>query len=902
MNGQMGLGFVLNAHDFASPVFKGVGGELDKLSGRSSKVADQMTEVGATLKSVGTKMMMAGAAGAVGLGVAANAAAEYGKQVGLVQTIADKTQFPLEKIKNLGFDMAQAYGGDAKTQLAATYNALSSGASTAADATALLNAANKLAVAGNGSVDSAMAGLTGTINAYGMAMTDAATVSDSLFMAVNLGAADMSIETLSTQFSGVSATAHTFGISLNETLAGVAKLTASGTLTSAAVTELKAVMSTIAQPTADAAKEAKRLGISFDMAALKSKGLAGLLDSIKKSGKETPETMHKLFGASIEAFSGVSKLYGDGGDAFREFSKKMNGSAGAATDAFNIMSQTAAFAGAQLKANLGVALIKIGDAVGPVVAMIGKALNMLVMGFNNLPAPVQKALVLGFAAASAFLMVGGAVLVAVGSLMALASVGTAAGIAIGAVTAIVEVMTVALAVAGAAIATISAGIEADLGGFGKFAKESLDQVKLAFGALGDLFSTGAISGPLARELYKAENDGLFQFVKAVYLFGSKVLNFFENIGAGVSEGLQGMAEPFEDLKTALMTLVEAFGFVPSSAEESASSFATFGAAGRAVADIIVQGARFIVSGLTTVVNFLGGFVNGFKTSFGIIKGVSPIMLTLGSVINMVGSALAAFGSGSDSAAGGAQGFGDVIGRVAGAIVGGIGVVINVLGTMISFAVGVFSMFGSLIQGVIGVVGGMVNIVAGIMTGNWSRVWLGAKQIVAGVLGGIVGAVMSAMGAIAAVIDGAARLAGKDLGLQRGLEASKGAMNRSLRNGLGLNDANAITPMAPPPVNPNGAKPGEIMIARNIPPSAPMPATATTPGGAAGTPGTAAAGAPAGASAADLSAIMSKQAAPPPVNVNTSINLTVDGAVLAETVDKYSTANGGRANGAQPASK
>jgi len=896
--GGLGLGFVITAKDMATSVMRGVGREVDGMAKHAANSGDAMKSAGDELKSMGQKMTVAGMAGGAALGYAASEAAEYGKKVGLVQTIADSAQFPLKKIQEIGYDMAGTYGGDAGTQVAALYNALSSGASTAADATALMNEANKLAVSGSTTVDSAMGGLTGTVNAFGMQMTEASKVSDAFFTAVKLGAADMSVDVLAKQFSGVSATAHTLGVSLDDTLAGLAKLTASGTPTSQAVTELKAVLTSIMQPSADAAAEAKRLGIAFDMAGLKSKGLQGLLDSIQASGKMTPDTMKKLFGSSVEAFGGISKLYGDGGTQFRDFASQMHNASGAANTAFGIMSSKSAFAAGQLKANLGVALLRIGDIIAPVFGAIGAAINIVVLAFNKAPAPLQKMLVYGAAAASALLVLTGAALTLAGTIMGLAAVGTAAAAAFGVVIGVSEVMTVAIAFAGATIATFTAAAEANVGGFGSFVKDAFAKASLAVSALSDLFSTGQMSGAVAKELYKTENDGLWQFVKQLYLWGARIGNFFANIGAGVSEGLSGMTEPFEELKGALMGLAEAFGVVPESAEESTNSFVEFGAAGRNVASIVVSGIKLLVGGFTTLANFATGVVTGFRNVWATAGQVAPVFDTLSQVVSMVGTAFAAFTGGTTAASSGAQGLGTTMGSVLGGIAMVFGIFVNAIATGFSFMVGVVGAFGSLFQGIAGIVSGVVNVVGGVLSGNWAQAWMGAKQIVAGAVQGIIGALMSIIGAVLGIVDGIGRMLGKDLGLQKGIEAQKGAMNKSVSEGLGLDQPQNVIPLKPPP--PNGPQP-----VQTTPGALPTPATppgVTAPGGGAG-PGTVAAAATPGAG--DIAAAMaaaSKPAAAPPVNVNTAITLQVDGAVLAETVDKYSTANGGRANGAAPAAK
>jgi TP901 family phage tail tape measure protein len=78
-------------------------------------------------------------------------------------------------------------------------------------------------------------------------------------------------------FGGIAPLAAAVGISFKDLMASTAALTATGMPASQAYSGLKAAISNILKPSDDAAKAAANLGIDFSAAALKSKGLIGIL-------------------------------------------------------------------------------------------------------------------------------------------------------------------------------------------------------------------------------------------------------------------------------------------------------------------------------------------------------------------------------------------------------------------------------------------------------------------------------------------------------------------------------------------------------------------------------------------------------------------------------------------------
>jgi TP901 family phage tail tape measure protein len=178
-----------------------------------------------------------------------------------------------------------------------------------------LATSGKLAVAGLTDVSTATDGITSALNAYGLEADQADSIAAKFFAAQKKG--KTTIAELADGFGKVGATASNLGVSFDEVLSSVSTLTLGGVKTAEAYTSLNAIMTGIAKPTAEAAAESKRLGLSFDLASLQSKGLAGFLEDLSSNQKFTKESATKLFG-SVEAVKGIFALTSKDGAKFKE--------------------------------------------------------------------------------------------------------------------------------------------------------------------------------------------------------------------------------------------------------------------------------------------------------------------------------------------------------------------------------------------------------------------------------------------------------------------------------------------------------------------------------------------------------------------------------------------------------
>lgn len=315
--------------------------------------------------------LIAAAFSARALSGLASQANEFSAAMAEVNTLlSGNSEMPrlTQEAKNL----AAQFGGSPTQQAQAFYQAISAGAGNAEQATALLTAANKLAIGGVTDVTTAVDGLTSITNAYGIETSEAARVSDALFVAMRAG--KTTVGELSGSIGKVAATAATAGLSFEETLGSISALTTQGIATAEAVTGLKATLSNVLKPSKAASDAAKELGIDFSLAGLQSKGLSGFLDELVTATGGSEEKLLDLFG-STEALNTVFALTGGAAETFGNIMVDMANSAGQTDTAFNKVSNTMSQKLDVLKGKFAVTGVELGNFIVTASTPFVDALN-----------------------------------------------------------------------------------------------------------------------------------------------------------------------------------------------------------------------------------------------------------------------------------------------------------------------------------------------------------------------------------------------------------------------------------------------------------------------------------------------------------------------------------------------
>lgn len=267
----------------------------------------------------------------------------------------------------------------------------------AENAMSVLETATKLAIAGGTDVSVAVDGITTAINAFGLETSQAQDVAEKFFQAQVGG--KTTVEELSSSLGVAASTASAYNVSLDELLAASSAATLAGIKTNATFTGLKAAFASISKPTEDAAKEAARLGISFNTAALRSQGLEGFLKTLTNANGFTQSSIEKLFG-SVEAQNILFALTGAQAGAFASQLETLGNqqeSAATFTEAYNTKLETTDKAIARFTGSLDTLAVTFGSEFAPVINAAANALSGIAQSFTNL-SPATRTIIAGVVA------------------------------------------------------------------------------------------------------------------------------------------------------------------------------------------------------------------------------------------------------------------------------------------------------------------------------------------------------------------------------------------------------------------------------------------------------------------------------------------------------------------------
>lgn len=824
---SLGLGLTVTYKDLASTGIGKTGKSMDTLGKSANKMGSRSGEAFGKFQAGVAKLAVAAVA-IKGITAAfkgaTEAASAFEKSIAEVATLTDEATIPTEELREISLAMAETFGGAPTAQAEALYNAISAGAGDAAAAQSVLTASNKLAIGGVTDVNTALDGLTSVLNAYGESFENASAASDTFFVAVKAG--KTTVAELSAVVGGVAPTANDLGISMDELFASISSVTASGIKTSAAATGLKAAMANIIKPTGDAAKEADRLGIKFDAASLRSKGLNKFLKEITGSAKFNKESFGKLF-SSVEGLNTITALTANNSAKFTETLDAMAKKSGATKTAFDKMSETMAFQEDQFAALVDVSKIMIGEALAPLVRKLIEFGRVALEAFNSLPEPMRN------------MIVKGAALVAV--VIALVAAGSALASGIG-----------LLAPALAVIAKPAAILAAVLG-----------PLILTFLALKQSFAENAEQGAS----FGASMSSIWNTIQnGVSIVGQVFSTFFGGVKAGFQSFVTEAKPTIDAFVAALAELSSALSL--EGGDAAAGTLKKAGDAGQTTGKVFGKIAEVVLRVATAAIQVGTGMAEAWTAAGDIMSPIFDAFSDAGTSISEMLSSVGLLNSEVGSGAGAWKAIGGAITTVIGIIASGIG------DTITSVA--------STIRSLIAVVGGVVNIIAGILTGDWGRVWQGVKQVVFGVVTAVMNLVAGMVTGIALAIDAAGKLVGKNLGLAKKVRGLQKDLTGDLKTSLGLDvkikapakiDVKKLTEGVA--ILPAQAGPAAAPSAAPVAPVA-SPLAAPGPGGPVIAPGEIKAAAVAAAAAAG-------RASPPLLAKGT---MTVDGTVLGEFTAKF----------------
>ncbi len=287
---------------------------------------------------------------AVELGVATAAAVKFGKESTEAFTSFEKgmnevfTLLPgisdtaMDEMKKQVLDLSTTMGILPDKVVPALYQAISAGVPQE-NVFDFLTVAGEAARGGVTTLEVAVDGITSVVNAYGEEVINAAEASDLMFTAVKLGKTDF--EQLSKRLFQVTPIAAALGVDFGNLTAALATMTAQGTPTRVAATQLRQVLVELSDTSSEASQTFQELsGKSFVDFIAGGGNLSDALQLMRGRSDELNVGINELFG-SIEAGNAAMSLTSDvGAEKFTNALDEMDSATGAATEANDKMNES----------------------------------------------------------------------------------------------------------------------------------------------------------------------------------------------------------------------------------------------------------------------------------------------------------------------------------------------------------------------------------------------------------------------------------------------------------------------------------------------------------------------------------------------------------------------------------
>ncbi|MBQ2968666.1 MAG: phage tail tape measure protein [Clostridia bacterium] len=302
---------------------------------------------------------------AVGVAVAAAAASvvkfgsEFEQSAAKASTLFGDVAVDTENLNKKMLSLSASVGVAATELNEGLYSALSAGVPVTEDmagALDMLEQSAKLAMAGFTDTDTAIAATAKTLNAYGLDVSETERIQGILIQTQNKGIT--TVGELGASLAQVTPTAAAFKVSFENVGAALATMTAQGTPTAQATTQLNSLIAelgksgTIASDNLKAAAEGTEYaGKSFLEMMESGAELNDVLALLQKAADESGVSMVDMF-SSIEAGKAALSIMNQEGKTFTSNLEAMNNTAGLVEKGFETMANTAAGQSAIMKEGL----------------------------------------------------------------------------------------------------------------------------------------------------------------------------------------------------------------------------------------------------------------------------------------------------------------------------------------------------------------------------------------------------------------------------------------------------------------------------------------------------------------------------------------------------------------------
>ena len=696
---------VLRLKDNFTNVIQKATKNIDEHRSQQLRTAKSIKDTGKSISALGEKFALLSAPILAAATAGAKLNSDFTVGLAKVSTLVDTTTVDMTKMRQELIMLSNETGVSVTELTEGTYQAISASVD-ASKAVDFMRVSALGAKAGFTDMTTATDALTTIINAYGMETERASDMMDRLIITQNLG--KTTVDEIGKSIGQVIPTAASAGMSIDELLASVASLTASGTQTSAAMTGMKAALSNIIKPTADAAKVAQSLGLEFTQAHLAQVGWAQFLDEVKTATGGNIETIGKLFG-STEALNTVLSLTGNGANKFKESLDGMANSTGATNDAIAKLDATPAAQLEKAVNQLKNAAMELAQGLTPLLSRTSRMTKAFAEWLNNLT-PVQKELLFGL---GQFIVIGGFALTIVGK--AITMFGGWYGSIIKASSAISEAGGV-FAALGNKFPIIATAANSASGALSAFAARGISAMRIFGNAMLHPLNTIRAGFVLLKNGIVNSIGGM---VRGVLNFGRSFISFFTSLPSLIMRSFTTIISAIKNLRTAFSALRLLFATNPIGIALLAISI---------IIGVVISHWNDFKQVTLVVWNHVKNTVSGAIEK--IKAKVAPAITMLGIIAkkfqqtwNVV---MKAFGKETEES-----------GSAVSAILNTLGAVFEmVFDTIVFVVVGAVGIIADVLFTVTLVASDLISFIQNVFSGNWEGAWNNIKDIFTHIFEGI----------------------------------------------------------------------------------------------------------------------------------------------------------------------
>jgi TP901 family phage tail tape measure protein len=547
-------------------------------------------------------------------------------------------------------------------------------------------------------VAGAAAAVGGTLQSYRLNVDQAAVVTDKLLSITQLTA--FQAGEFEVGLARAAATAGRYGTSLDDTLITLGLLRNANVEASVASTDFREATRRVMSDE-QALSKLRRIGVrSFDAETGAARSSLDIMMDVADVTRDMTEQRRHLITGQIfgvrgaEAFSAVlnaqTEIMENGVRrtlTFREniarLRREQNNSAGVAQ---RMREQLALTFGGQMTLWTGtLQTLKtvfgetFGQVLVPLLSGVREAVNAVIAVWTSMPDPMRKLLATVFLVASAFTaFIGGGTMIVSVVVIMVALLGKLVLI-IAAVAAAITTLTVIVFAPFIAVLGVVVGLallirkawDDNLGGFADMITSWVDQAKLAWKSLITLITKGELTGELAAEFSRAENEGIANFVGSIVMNVERLKVLWEGVSTGFRKSWQSMGPIWAEFSAAIdqlfRQLIAAFG--DGGPIGKVGKINSFGESGKSMGQKIAEGLAVVVVLLTKMTDGITFFVKAIRTIMPVIRPVIAQFTILATKVALV-AAIITDAVNKISALANMVGGGGAIGHLAGMVFGG----------------------------------------------------------------------------------------------------------------------------------------------------------------------------------------------------------------------------------------